>query len=330
MQKEMGMKSMTVFVAAIPGLLFAAFGTGVTHAQSYPNQNIQIVITLSPGDTGDLSARAVGTELGKILKIPVVPLNRTGASGSVGTDSVVKAKKDGYTLLYVNSNLTYAYAAGPEEIPYNPFVDLDPVCTAVSVPLFIAVQAESPWRSMQELIAYGRQNPGKLRGGSTGVGSVGHFGYEVIGAETGAQIDMIPFKGAGPGMVALLGGHVEVAIPSPTLVMPHMKSGKLRLLMVSKQSPDFPKVPTLRELGYKRDISSVWFGFFLPVGVPDSVKQVLAPALERAIKSPELTATFQGLGTVADYRNAADFKSMMTDEFTMVKKILAASAAKPK
>ena len=324
------MKSFTALVAGFTVLSFSAVGSGTSHAQAYPSQNIQIVITLSPGDTGDLSARAVGTELAKILKTPVVPVNRTGASGAIGADSVVKSKKDGYTLLYVNSNLTYAYAASPAETPYNPFTDLDPVCTAVSVPLFIAVQSESPWQTMQELIAYGRQNPGKLRGGSTGVGSVGHFGYEVIGAETGAQIDMIPFKGAGPGMVALLGGHVEVAIPSPTLVMPHMKVGKLRLLLVSKQNPDYPKVPTLRELGYKRDISSVWFGFFLPAGVPDSVKQVLAPALEKAIKSPELVATFQGLGTVADYRSAAEFKTMMTDEYAMVKKILAASASKQK
>jgi tripartite-type tricarboxylate transporter receptor subunit TctC len=318
------MKKITAFVAGFTVLL--AVGIHSSHAQPFPSQNIQVVITLSPGDTGDLSGRAVGSELAKILKTVVVPLNRTGASGAVGADSVVKAKKDGYTLLYVNSNLTYAYAASPEETPYNPFTDLEPLCTAVSVPLFIAVQSESPWQSMQELIAYGRQNPGKLRGGSTGVGSVGHFGYEVIAAETGAQIDMIPFKGAGPGMTALLGGHVEVAIPSPTLVMSHMKSGKLRLLLVSKKTPDFPKVPTLTELGYKRDISSVWFGFFLPSGVPDSVKRVLAPALERAIKAPELVSVFQGLGTVSDYRNAAEFKTMMAEEYATVKKILAASA----
>jgi tripartite-type tricarboxylate transporter receptor subunit TctC len=324
------MKTMTAVIAAFTVLVFSAVGIRSSHAQPYPSQNVQIVITLSPGDTGDLSARAVGSELAKILKMPVVPINRTGASGAIGADSVVKARKDGYTLLYVNSNLTYAYAASPEETPYNPFTDLEPLCTAVSVPLFIAVQSESPWRTMQELIAYGRQNPGKLRGGSTGVGSVGHFGYEVIAAQTGAQIDMIPFKGAAPGMAALLGGHVEVAIPSPTLVMPHMKAGKLRLLLVSKKTPDYPNVPTLTELGYSRDISSVWFGFFLPVGVPDSVKQVLAPALEKAIKSPELVGPFQGMGTVADYRNAAEFKTMMGEEYAMVRKILAASASKQK
>ncbi len=320
----------SALVAGFTVLLFSVVGIGFSHAQTFPNQNIQIVITLSPGDTGDLSARAVGSEMSKILKVPVLPINRTGASGIVGAESVVKAKKDGYTLLYVNSNLTYAYAANPQEIPYNPFTDLDLLCTAVSVPLYIAVQSESRWKTMQELIAYGRQNPGKLRGSSTGVGSVGHFGYEVIGVETGAQIDMIPFKGAAPGMAALLGGHVEVAIPSPTLVMPQMKAGKLRLLLVSKKTADFPNVPTLTELGYKRDISSVWFGFFLPVGVPEAVKQVLASALERAIKAPELGPVFQGLGTVADYHSAAEFRPVMNDEYAMVRKILAAAAGNQK
>ena len=311
-------------VAALASLAFPAL------AQSYPSQYIQIVITLSPGDTGDLSGRAVGTELSKILKQPVVPVNKTGASGIVGADSVVKAKKDGYTLLYVNSNIIYAYAANSAESPYNPFTDLEPLCTAVSVPLFIAVQQDSPWKTIQELIAYGKQNPGKLRGSSTGVGSVGHFGYEVIAAESGAQIEMIPYKGAGPGMAALLGGQVEVAIPSPTIAMPHVKAGKIRLLLASKKTPQFPGVSTLTDLGYKRDMSSVWFGFFLPVGVPDSVKRVLAPALEKAIKSPDLVPQFQALGTVSDYRNAAEFKAMMSDEFSMVKKILASSAAKTK
>ncbi len=314
-------------LASLATALLAIF-SGPTLAQNYPSQYIQFVITLSPGDTGDLSGRMVGSELSKILKTPVVPVNKTGASGIVGADSVVKAKKDGYTLLYVNSNIIYAYAANPDESPYNPFTDLDPVCTAVSVPLFIAVQQDSPWKTIQELIAYGKQNPGKLRGSSTGIGSVGHFGYEVIAAESGAQIEMIPYKGAGPGMAALLGSQVEVAIPSPTVSLPHVKGGKIRLLLTSKKQDLFPGLPTLTDLGYKRDMSSVWFGFFLPVGVPDSVKRVLAPALEKAIKSPELVPQFQGLGTVADYRNAAEFKTMMTEEFAMVKKILAASSAR--
>jgi tripartite-type tricarboxylate transporter receptor subunit TctC len=301
-----------------------------SQAQSYPSQPIQIVITLSPGDTGDLSARAVGTELSKILKTPVVPMNKTGASGIVGADAVVKSKKDGYTLLYINSNLTYVYAASPAESPYNPFTDLEPLCTATSVPLFIAVQSDSPWKTFRDFVSYGKQNPGKLRGSSTGVASVGHFGYEVIRAETGAFIDMIPYKGAAPGMAALLGGHVEVAIPSPTIAMPHVKASKIRLLVASNKTPVFPDVPTMTDLGYKRNMSPVWFGFFLPTGVPEPVKKVLAASLEKSIKSPEFASAVQNLGTVVDYRPAAEFKKFMVEEYEMVKGLLKTSGSKPK
>ena len=103
-------------------------------AQTYPSQPIQIVITLAPGDTLDLTGRAIGTEMSKILNTPVVPINKTGGAGDVGADFVAKSKKDGYTMLYINSNLIYAYANSPENVPYNPFQDLDPVCQAVSVP----------------------------------------------------------------------------------------------------------------------------------------------------------------------------------------------------
>ena len=315
------MKKPGRFLSLSAAFAFSILNVQPSLAQSFPSQFINLVITLTPGDTGDLSGRAIGTELGKLIKGTVIPINRSGGAGSVGVDSVAKAKKDGYTILYVNSNIIYAFAANPEETPYNPFQDLEPVCLASSIPLTIAVQSESAWKTMQELVAYGKQNPGKLRGSSTGVGSVGHFGYEIIRAETGAGIEMIPFKGAAPGMTALLGGHVEVAIPSATLASTNLKSGKIRLLLISKKTQEFPGVPTLTELGYKRDIASVWFGFYLPVGVPDSVKRVLYPALERSIKSAEVGAVLASIGAVEDYKPSAEFRKMMSEEYAVVKNL---------
>jgi len=313
--------NLSLVAGVVAGISLTATITTTVHAQQFAGQNIQMVITTTPGDTQDLSGRAIGAELSKFVKIPVIPLNKVGAAGSVGADYVVKAKKDGNTLLYINSSLIYAYAANPEGITYNPFKDLDPLCLAFSVPLLIAVQAESPWKSFQDLITYVKQNPGKIRGSSTGVGSVGHFGYEIIRAETGANIEMIPYSGAAPGMTALLGGHVEVAIPSPTLVFPQLKGGKVRVLLTSKKSSDFAQIPTLQDLGFKRDISSVWYGLFLPVGVPDSVRQPLVSVLEKSIKSSELAATFQNLGGVADYRSAEEFTKMMRDEYEVIRRL---------
>lgn len=315
------------------GLAFLILsGTTVpaSFAQPYPTHYVEMVITTTPGDTQDLSGRAIGTELSKVLKTPVVPTNKMGAAGAVGADYVVKAKKDGYTLLYINSSLIYTYAANPSEIPYNPFRDLESLCLAGSIPLLIAVRSDSPWKSAQDLLNYAKQNPKKLRGSSTGVGSVGHFGYEVIRAETGADIEMIPFKGAAPGMTALVGDIVEVAIPSPTLVLPFVKTGKVRTLLISKPAPDFPGVPTLTSLGYKRDIPSVWFAFFLPTGVPESIKRTLMTALEQSIKSPEVGGAFHNLGAVADYRPGDEFKKAMTDEYESVKKLFQNATAPSK
>jgi tripartite-type tricarboxylate transporter receptor subunit TctC len=314
------------------GFVFICLSTFLIHpsyGQTFPSQPIQMVITLAPGDTLDLTGRAIATEMAKILKTPVIPVNKTGGSGMAGADSVAKGKKDGYSILYINSNIIYSYASNPENVPYDPFKDLEPLCSAVSVPLLLAVQPESPWKTMQELIAYMKQNPGKVRGSSTGVGSVGHYGYEVIRTETGAEITMIPYKGASPGLTALLGGHVEAAIPSYALVSPQMQAGKVRILLTSKKIPELPQIPTLTQLGYKRDMSSVWFAFFLPAGVPETVKKTLSSGLEKAIKSPEVVKTIQGLGALEDYKSGADFKKAMNEEYGMVKNLLKTAAPAP-
>ncbi|HUL30816.1 MAG TPA: tripartite tricarboxylate transporter substrate binding protein [Thermodesulfobacteriota bacterium] len=319
--KKMTPRLLTVLVI----LLLSTFIACPSYAQTYPAQPIQMILTLAPGDTLDLTGRAIGAEMSKILKTPVLPNNRTGGAGMVGADFVAKGKKDGYTILYINSNIIYSYAANPENVPYNPFQDLEPLCLAVSVPLLLAVQPESPWKSFQELLSYMKQNPGKIRGSSTGVGSVGHFGYEVIRTETGTEINMIPYKGASPGLTALLGGHVEVAIPSFSLVQPQLQAGKVRILLTSKKIPDYPQIPTLTQLGYKRDMSSVWFGFFIPVGVPDPAKKVLTSALEKSIKSGEVAKTLQTLGALEDYKPAGEFKKMMMEEYDIIKNLFKAA-----
>jgi len=316
-------KSVLLFFAiGISFLVCTAFMIQSPHAQTYPSQPIQMVITLAPGDTLDLTGRAIASEMSKLLKSPVVATNKTGGAGTVGADFVAKGKKDGYNVLYINSNIIYAYASNPADIPYNPLQDFEPVCQAVSVPLLLAVQADAPWKTLQDLVAYMKQNPGKIRGSSTGVGSVGHFGYEVVRMETGGEISMIPYKGAAPGLTALLGGHVEVAIPSYALVLPQLQAGKVRILLSSKKLPDYPQIPTLTQLGYKRDMSSVWFGFFLPTGVPDAAKKTLVQALEKSLKAPDVGKAIQNLGALEDYKPASEFKKAMTDEYTIVKNLL--------
>ena len=313
------MKQCDGFVVALCLMVSLTFFVPPLQAQDYPGQRIQFVITLAPGDGLDLMGRAIAAEMAKILKTPVVPLNKTGGAGAVGTDYVAKGKKDGYTILYTNPSLIYTYAMNPENIPYNPFKDLEPLCLAASVPLLIAVQAESPWKSFQELLDYMKKNPGKVRGSSSGAGSIGHFDYEVIRTETGAGIQMIPYKGATPGFTALLGGHIEVAIPSLNGISPQLAAGKVRALLTSKKIPELPNIPTLTELGYKRDMASVWNAAFVPAGVADSTKKILASAFEKSLKAPDVVETMQRIGYLQDYKPGEEFKKFMLEEYLIAK-----------
>jgi len=318
-------KMMGWFVAGMAVMFLLAAVAHPVKAQTYPSQPIQMVIPMAPGDTVDLTGRAIATELAKILKTPVVPVNKPGGGSTIGADFVAKGKKDGYTILYANSNIYYAPAMNPETVPYNPLQDLEPLCLAISTPLTIPVLADSQWKTMQELVDYMKQNPGKIRGSSSGVGSVGHFNFEVVRHETGAAITMVPYKGASPAMTALLGGHVETSTLSYSLISPHIKAGKLRVLLISQKVPEFPNFPTLKQLGYKRDIMSVRFAFYVPAGLPDQVKKVLIPALEKAIKSQEVIGTVNQLGAIEDFVPGDEFKKMLADEYEMARKLLKSS-----
>ncbi|MCJ7782965.1 MAG: tripartite tricarboxylate transporter substrate binding protein, partial [Desulfobacterales bacterium] len=252
----------------------------------------------------------------------VITVNKPGGGGTIGANSVARAKKDGYTVLFANSNIYYAHAMDPETVPYHPLTDLEPLCLAVSVPLTVPVLAESPWKTFQELMTYMKQNPEKVRGSSTGIGSVGHFNFEVIRIETGNAINMIPYKGASPAMTALLGGHVETSTLSLSLIAPHVKAGKLRILLISQKAPEFPDIPTLKQLGYKRDIMSVRFAFYVPAGLPDSVKKVLVPAIQTAIKAPDVMTAIQNMGAIEDFVPGEEFKKMMAEEYWMARQLM--------
>ena len=324
------MKKSDLCFSGLLALALLAFSAPCLKAQTYPSHPIQFVIPMTPGDMTDLTGRALATELSKLLKTSVIPVNKAGGGATMGADFVAKAKKDGYTILYANSNIYYAHAMEPENVSCNPLQDLDALCLAVSLPIIVVVQGESPWKTMQEFVEYMKQNPGKVRVSTTGVGGVGHFNHEVIRLETKTDSTMIPYKGASPALTALLGGHVEASVLSAGLVTPHMKTGKLRALVASIKHPEFPTVPTLTELGYKRDIVSVRNAFYGPVGLPEPVRNVLLSAMEKSTKSEEVISIVRKLDALVDYVPAAEFKKMMAEEYNMVRQLLKTSGGSSK
>jgi tripartite-type tricarboxylate transporter receptor subunit TctC len=301
------------------------FATPSLQAQTYPSQPIQVVVPMAPGDTVDLAGRAISAELSKLLKVPIVVNNKVGGGATIGADFVAKGKKDGYTLLFANSNIYFAHAMNPADVPYDVLKDLDVLCLAVSTPLTLTVRGDAPWKTFKELVDFMKKNPGQVRGSSSGVGSVGHFNFEVAQAEAGVTINMIPYKGASPAMTALLGGHVEMSTLSLSLIYPHFKAGKLRPLVISNKVKEFPEIPTLKQLGYKTDIFPVRFGFYGPAGLPESVKKTLVGPMQKAITHPDVVSAFEKIGAVEDYQTGEEFRKLLVQEHSLVQKFVKAA-----
>ena len=247
------------------GLVLLSMATPHLSAEGYPNQAINVVIPLAPGDAADIACRAMGEELSKLLKVPVIVVNRPGAGGTLGTDSAVKAKKDGYTIVLTNNAaLVYNRIITPESVAYDPFKDLTPLGLTTRFPLLLLVRQDAPYKTFNEMVEFAKKNPRKIRVGTVGSGSVGHFTLEIINSLTGAGLTMVPFKGASPGVTALLGGHVEGGVLALGTLLSHLKSGAMKGILASNKIPEFPEIPTLTELGYRQNLFGVWLAFFAP------------------------------------------------------------------
>ena len=291
-----------------------AMAAQTVYAQKYPDRTIQLVVPYVAGSTGDITARMLVEEMEKILGTRIICLNKPGASATLGTDVVVRAKKDGYTLLYAGASaLIYAPISNPESVHYDPFKDVEPLGFHYFFPQTITVRSDAPWKSFPELIDHAKKNPEKLRVSTIGVGSTPHFILEMIMSITGTQFTHIPFAGGETVMTALLGGHVEVTCDGLAKVKPHADAGKMKVLLITNKMPAFPEIPTITELGYKESLVTTWFGLYAPAGIPEEVRKVLVSATEKAVN---LTKTkIDRMGSLTEYKPPAELKKMTEDEY---------------
>src|SRR4030042_623583 len=308
------------YFISILGVCLAVYGLSIgattLQAQPYPSYPIQVVVPNDPGSAGDMAARSFAEELGKTVKVPAVVLNKPGASSTLGADFVVKSKKDGYTILYANTSaVVYARATNPEIVPYDPAKDLDPLGLHCLLTLTVTVRADAPWKTFNEMIDYAKKNPGSVRFGIHGQGTIDHFNLELIKAWTGAQFNIIPLQGPAATVTALLGCHVDATVIVNSLASPHVNAGKLRMLLLTSKMRDYPNVPMITELGYSRNLLSAWFGWFGPAGISEEAKKVLIPAIEKTTKIPELIQKIEKLGLIVDYRPPEELKKTMTSDY---------------
>jgi len=308
--------SSAVLACALIGLPAA------TPAQPFPAGPITVVIPLAPGDAADIAARALGEEISRLLKTPVLPVNRPGAGGAVGAGSVASARKDGHTILFAqNSALTFRAVLDAPSATYDSLRDLVPLGTASRTPSILVVRGDAPFRTFAELVEHAKKNPGQVRIGHPGSGSVGDFCVRLMNAITGAERVPIPYAGAAPAIVALRGEHIEGVVLSLGALSAHLKSGTFRGLVASSRSAESGDVPSLRELGYREEMFGIWFSFLAPAGIPEDARNALVGAIEQAVQAPAITARLAPLGILQSYATPEQTAGEMRAELKRVGEI---------
>jgi tripartite-type tricarboxylate transporter receptor subunit TctC len=267
-------------------------------AQSpYPSKPIRLVVPYAPGGAVDALGRPIAQKLSEQLGQPVIIDNKPGAGSALGADQVARSAPDGYTLL-LSSAINYIIPLFQKSVPYDPAKDFTVINTTAIVHNMLAVHPSLPVHSVQELVDYGRKNPGKLFYGTAGIGSTHHIGGIVLARAAGIQLDHVPYKGGSPTINDVLSGSLPMVILTAPTIMPHARSGKLRALGVIEDSRAqiAPDVPAIRDTLRDYHVPDTWFGFLGPANLPRPIVQRLHAEIRKAITAPDVKPRLEGLG----------------------------------
>jgi len=283
------------FLRAVAAVAFAF--PVLADAQSYPTRPVRLLVPFPPGGSVDVVARALTPKLSERLGQQVVIENRSGASGSIGTEIVAHARPDGYTLL-INTIPFVSNAYLYSQVPYDPFTDFLPVSWLCSSPATLVVNPSVPARSVRELLQLARSKPGALNYSAAGAGTNPHLAGELFNVLGEVDMVAIQYKGGGPSLLAALGGEVGITFPNISEAIPHAKAGRLFVLGVtgSKRSAALPDVPTIAEAGVPGYEFSTWHGVLAPKGTPAAIVSLLNAKLKESLAAPDLAHFFEQMG----------------------------------
>jgi tripartite-type tricarboxylate transporter receptor subunit TctC len=284
-------------------------------AQAWPSKPLKIIVNFPPGGAADQIARSVAAPLQTALGQTVVVENRAGSGGNIGGDAVAKSPPDGYTLLMSSGGMVSVNPHIYARMPFDPAKDLAPVAAAARVLVFLVVRSENPSEDFKAFLADLKAHPGQRSFGSPGNGSSPHLAAEMMKAQTGSFAVHVPYRGAAPALTDLLGGQIDFLF-DPGIAIPHIKSGKLRLLAVGspQRSPLFPETPTLDELGLKGFDADTVFGFYAPAGTPAPVIARLNSDINQILASPPLKERIAALGGVPAPMTPAEFGAKAAED----------------
>jgi tripartite-type tricarboxylate transporter receptor subunit TctC len=318
-----------LFLRVMAALCVAAL-VPLAHAQGYPAKPIRLVVPFPAGGATDILARAAGQKMTEAWGQPVVVDNRPGAAGNIGSELVAKAPNDGYTLLMGTVGTHAINASLYAKMPYDHVRDFAPVVLVAGVPNVLVVHPSVPASTVQELIAYGKANPGKLNFASSGSGTSIHLAGELFKVMTGVQMTHVPYKGSAPAVSDLLGGQVQIMFDNLPSALPHIKAGKLKALGVTsaKRAPALPDVPTIAESGVPGYEASSWFGLLAPAGTSRDVVTKINAEVAKWLASPDGKEKLAGVGANAAGGTPEDFAKHIAAETAKWAKVVKESGAK--
>ncbi len=293
-------------------------------AQAFPAKPVRLIVTYPPGGSSDLMARIMGQKLNEFWGQPVVIESKPGAAGSIGMEFAARQPADGYT--FVIGNLQPA-AVNPliSKVPYSIDRDFIPVALTTTGPNILVVPANSPYKTLADLLAAARAKPGAINFATSGPGSLSHLAGELMMRQANIKMTHIPYKGGGLAIIDVIAGQVQMIVSDALPVAQHLKSGKVRPLAITsaKRSPLFPDIPTFAEAGLQGITVVNWWGAFLPAGTPQAVVNQYQTALVKVMADPDLKERFAGLGVEAHASTQDEFRAFMASEKVMYTKLIA-------
>ena len=298
-------------------------------AQTYPNKPIRVIVSAPAGGVLDVTARLIAPGLSGLLGQQLVIDNRGGAGGLIGAELAAKAIPDGYTLL-ISTPGALTILPHMRSVPFDTLRDFAPVGLISSGPFLLLSHPTLPVKTLQDLLALARAQPGKLNYASSGNGVPNHLAMELLKSMTGVSITHVPYKGAAPAVTDLLAGHMNLMFNSIATVLPHVRSGRLRVLGVasSKRSPQFPDTPTIAEAGVPGFEADNWFGMLAPANTPRRIISRLNDVLVKVVRAPETRAQFEALGADPVGSSPEEFAAFIRKETEKYAKVVKLSGAK--
>ena len=315
------MKKLSMLSAAVSAFALLAGGATPALAQgSFPQREVTIVVPFNPGGASDMTARIIAKGMEPELGKPVVVVNKAGGSGGVGMSQVARSAPDGYTLSYIPVELVMHKALKLSDLEPSSF---EFIGQTTMVPSAVTVPADAPYNTIEDFIKYAKANPGKVRVGNSGAGSIWHIAASALEGNQKVTFNHIPFEGAAPAVTALMGKHIEAVTVNAGEVKAGVDAGKLKILaiMTPERDPAFPTVPTLIESGINLEFVG-WGGFAVPKGTPKPVVDKLAAALQKAASTEEFKNFITSRGMIVKYRNPEDCRKFVDSQYVFFNDLL--------